>query len=130
MNKTIDYTKTSTKSFADLVQAVQDSAAKRNFRTLHIHDVQATLKEKDLEIGGYKIIEVCNAGLAYKVITAHHPVGMMLPCRILVAEVGDEKQVMLMLPSLMTELMPEADFGGVPEDVEETLKQVVDEAVA
>ena len=127
---TIDYTKTTEKPFADVLQAVQDAAMARNFRTLHVHDVQATIAEKGFEIDRYSIVEVCNAGFAYKAITAHKPVGMMLPCRILLYADKGKTVVSLMLPSLISDIMSGADFGTLPADVEVVLKQVVDEVTA
>ena len=126
----LDYTKTTTKPFAEVVKAVEDEAMKRSFRTLHIHNVQATLAEKGFEIPPYSIVEVCNAGFAYKAISAYSPIGMMLPCRIVVFEEEGVNKVMLMKPSLMTEIMPDAELGSLPQDVEEILKQVVDEVTA
>ena len=127
---TLDYTKTSSKSADQLTDAVQAAAAKRNFRTLHVHDVQATLAEKGFDIPAYRIIEVCNAGFAYKAISAHTPIGMMLPCRIVVFDKDGTRSAMLMRPGIMGEIMPEANLGTLPEEVEAILKDVVDEAVA
>ena len=127
---TLDYTRTSTKPADELAEAVQAAAAKRNFRTLHVHDVQATLAEKGFDIPPYRIIEVCNAAFAYKAISAHTPVGMMLPCRIVVFEKDGTSSAMLMRPSIMGDIMPEADLGTLPEEVEAILKEVVDEASA
>lgn len=126
----LDYTKTTRKPFDKVVKAVEEAAMKRSFRTLHIHNVQATLAEKGFEIPPYSIIEVCNAGFAHKAITAYSPIGMMLPCRIVVMEENGENKVMLMKPSLMSEIMPQADLGSLPMDVEEILIQVVDEVTA
>ena len=126
----LDYTRTSNKDFDALVDAVQAAAMKRNFRTLHVHDVQATLAEKGFALPPYRIVEVCNAGFAHKAITAHSAIGMMLPCRIVVFEQEGVNTVMLMLPSVMSDIMPEADLGTLPDDVEAILKEAVDEAVA
>lgn len=126
----LDYTKTTNKPFDELVKAVEEAAMKRSFRTLHIHDVQATLAEKGFEIPPYSIVEVCNAGFAYKAISAYSPIGMMLPCRIVVFEENGANTVMLMKPSLMSEILPQAELGSLPQDVEEILKQVVDEVTA
>ena len=126
----LDYTKTTGKPFDEVVKAVEEEAMKRSFRTLHIHNVQATLAEKGFEIPPYSIVEVCNAGFAYRAISAYSPIGMMLPCRIVVFEEEGVTKVMLMKPSLMSDIMPDADLGTLPQDVEEILKQVVDEVTA
>jgi uncharacterized protein (DUF302 family) len=126
----LDYTKTTIGPFDEVVKAVEEIAMKHGFRTLHIHNVQATLAEKGFEIPPYSIVEVCNAGFAHKAITAYSPIGMMLPCRIVVFEENGENKVMLMKPSLMSEIMPQAELGSLPQDVEDILIQVVDEVTA
>lgn len=127
---TPDYSKTTSKSFETVVREVEEAAMKRSFRTLHIHDVQATLAEKDFDIPPYSILEVCNSGFAYKAIQAYSPIGMMLPCRIVVYAEGDATRVTLFRPSLMSEILPDADLGSLPMDVEQTLIEVVDEVTA
>jgi uncharacterized protein (DUF302 family) len=126
----MDYTKTTEKPYEETVAAVEAAAARRSFRTLHIHRVDQTLAEKGFSIPPYSIIEVCNASYAYQVITKHPPVGMMLPCRIVVYEQEGHTVVMLMKPTLIAAMMPDQDFGSIPQDVEKTLMEVVDEAVA
>lgn len=126
----LDYTRTTTRPFAEVVKAVEEEAMKRSFRTLHIHDVQATLAEKGFDIPPYSIVEVCNAGFAHKAISAHAPIGMMLPCRIVVFEKDGAVTVMLMKPTIMSDIMPEAALGTLPREVEDILTQVVDEVTA
>jgi uncharacterized protein (DUF302 family) len=123
------YKKTSTKPFAELISNIEEEATKRNFRVLHIHDVQATLAEKGLELTPYSIVEVCNGGFAQKVLNAEKEIGMMLPCRIAVYDDNGTNTVLLMKPSLISVLMPGADIGSIPQDVEKILIEVVDEAI-
>ena len=130
MTQELDYTRRSAKPHDELVQAVEAAAARRNFRTLHVHRVDQTLAEKGFHIPPYSIVEVCNSAFAHRVITTHPPVGMMLPCRIVVYAQGDTNVVTLMLPSVIAAMMPDQDFGSVPHDVEKILKEVVDEVAA
>ena len=122
------YTIKTQKPFTELVDAIQAEAMKRNFRTLHTHNVQQTLSEKGLSIEPYSIIEVCNAFFAYEVIQKYKPIGMMLPCRIVVYAEVAENTIILMRPSLMSELLTDANFGCIPADVEKILKEVIEEA--
>ena len=77
-----DYTVTTEKSFEEAVKAVESETESAGFRILYIHDVTATLKEKDLEIEPFKIIEICNAKSAYTVLQADTKIGLCLPCKI------------------------------------------------
>src|SRR5512145_2270831 len=104
------YLKTSEKPFEALVTALEEAAVKRNFRVLHKHNIQATLAEKGFELSPYTVIEVCNSGFAHKILTKEKTVGMMLPCRIAVYEDAGVKNVLLMRPSLISEMMPGADL--------------------
>jgi uncharacterized protein (DUF302 family) len=118
----------SRKPFAELIQAIEAEAQKRNFRTLHVHDVQQTLGEKGFVIEPYSIMEVCNAFYAHEVIQKYKPIGMMLPCRIVVYAEGPENTIILMRPSLMAELVTDAQLGCIPADVEKILVEVIEEA--
>ncbi len=126
----IEYTKTTEKTFDEVLEAVQSAAARRNFRTLHVHDVTRTLAEKGFEIESYSIVEVCNAGFAYRLLKEWKRAGMMLPCRIAVYADGGKTAVTLMKPTLISDLLPGRDFGDVPARVEEVLAEVVDEAAS
>lgn len=130
MNMQLDYTRKTSKPFEEVVESVVAAATQRNFRTLHIHRVDETLAEKGFQIQPYSIIEVCNSSFAYQVLTIHKPVGMMLPCRIVVYKDGEENTVTLMLPGIIASMMPDQDFGSIPDEVEKILKGVVDEATA
>jgi len=124
------YLTKSGKPFDALIAALEESAAKRNFRVLHKHNIQATLAEKGFELSPYMVIEVCNSAFAHSILTKEKTVGMMLPCRIAVYEDGGTNSVVMMKPTLMSGMMPGVDLGSIPADVERILIEVVDEAVA
>jgi len=129
LDKNIAYTKATKKPFAEVVIAIQEIASRNGFRTLHVHDVDKTIAEKGFHIEPYSIIEVCNAAFAHQVLTKYKPVGMMLPCRIVVYAEGSSNMVMLMKPTLLSTMMPEADLGTVPYDVGNILITVIDQAL-
>ena len=129
MKQALEYSRMTDKAFQETVDAVVSAAGAAGFRTLHIHEVDKTLAEKGFRISKYSIVEVCNAGFAYGMITKYKPVGMMLPCRIVVYEDDGGTVVMLMKPVVIAAMMPDQDFGNVPEEVEKLLVGVVDEAV-
>ena len=125
----LSYIRQSAKSFEETVASVEQASVNNGFRVLHTHNVQQTLKEKGFDIPSYRIVEVCNAKFAFQVLTTDKSVGMMLPCRIVVYEENGKNIVMLMNPTLISELMPGIDLGTIPQEVETVLKKVVDEAV-
>lgn len=128
MNQQVEFTLTSQRPFEELIAAVQETALQKSFRTLHVHDVQATLKEKGFSIMPYSIIEVCNAAYANEAIQAYAGIGMFLPCRIAVYDSGRERTLTMMNPSMMTSVLPAANFGDLPQKVETLLQEVMKEA--
>lgn len=123
-------TRPSTLPVDELSQRIQEIALAHGFRTLHVHDVQATLAEKGFTLPAYRIIEVCNARFAHDILTRHPVVGMMLPCRIAVYEQDHQTIMTLMKPELISLMMPDFDLGDIPAQVEATLIRVMDEAAA
>ncbi|OGC83966.1 hypothetical protein A3D68_00135, partial [Candidatus Adlerbacteria bacterium RIFCSPHIGHO2_02_FULL_52_17] len=77
-----DYTITTTKTFVEAVQSVQDEIAKAGMRVLHVHDVQETLAEKGFAREPFKIIEFCSAKYANEFLNKDIKIGLCLPCKI------------------------------------------------
>jgi uncharacterized protein (DUF302 family) len=123
------YTFSTPLSFDDIVAAIQASALKRSFRALHVHEVDRILADKGFAIPRYSIIEVCNASFAHQVINRYKPVGMMLPCRIVVHDEGERRAIVFMKPTLIAGMMPDQDFGSVPADAESILLEALREAL-
>lgn len=125
----IAYMQTSDKPFGDLVAAIEAAAAENKFMVLQKHDLQESLTKKGFEMTPYTIIEVCNGKFAHTILSDTKEAGMFLPCRIAVYEADGTNHVVMMKPSLIGTMMPDADFGTIPEDVETILKNVIDTAV-
>ncbi|MBI2952855.1 MAG: DUF302 domain-containing protein [Chloroflexi bacterium] len=128
----LDYTVTTSRGFDEAVEAVQDQVARAWFRVLHIHDVQATFREKGFERDPYKIVEVCNVKYAKQALEKDLLLGLMMPCKINVYADNGQTKISLMLPSALTSFFPEsgkeAGLGPLAEEVENILRQVVDAA--
>ena len=77
-----EYTVITKKSFDEAVKSVEEETKKAGFRVLYIHDVAATLEEKNLQIESLKIIEVCNTKNAYAVLQKDLRMGLFLSCKI------------------------------------------------
>jgi len=70
--------------------AVKAGLKTQGFGLLTEIDMQATLREKiGAEIGRYLILGACNPGFANKAIALEARIGVLLPCNILVRELGD-----------------------------------------
>ena len=121
-----DYTVTTEKSFDEAVTSVEKETKNAGFRVLHIHDVTATLNEKNFEIENFKIIEVCNAKSAYAVLQADIKIGLCLPCKINVYRKDGKTYISGMRPVILPQFFPEADLGNLPVEVDEIIRGIID----
>jgi uncharacterized protein (DUF302 family) len=87
----MDYARTITVDlpYDHAVPKVNEAFKAQGFGTLTEIDVQATLKEKlgqDME--RYVILGACNPSLAHRALEVTRDIGLLLPCNVVVREVG------------------------------------------
>mgnify|MGYP005841088063 CR=1 FL=1 len=120
-----EQTVTTSKPFDEAVDAVTDEVAKAGFRVQHIHDVQATFREKGVEREPYKIIEVCNVKYAKQALEKDPLVGLMMPCKINVYQENGQTRITFLLPSAIPMFFPAANLETLADEVERVLRKVV-----
>lgn len=122
------YSVVSEKSFDDAVRTVEEATAQKGFRVLHVHDVAATLKEKGFESEPVKIVEICNARYASRVLAENREISAFLPCRISVYQDSGQTRVSGLLPSMMADYFSSPDIGQVAQEVDAVVRDIVDRA--
>ncbi len=127
--ESIAHTLQSEKAFEDVCAALEKISPENNFRVLAIHDVQETLKEKGFDREPLRIIEVCNAGFAHKALGKDIHVSLFMPCKFVVAETDGKVSVTLGRPSMINMVLPESDLGGLAQDVEDKLMDIMKQAI-
>ncbi|VVA43542.1 conserved hypothetical protein [Candidatus Roizmanbacteria bacterium] len=123
-----DYTVITKKSFDEAVRSVEEETKKAGFRVLYIHDVSATLKEKNFQIEPFKIIEICNAKSAYAVLKADIKIGLCLPCKINVYIKGKQTFISGMRPIVLSQFFPKADLGDLPKEIDQIIQNIINKA--
>lgn len=123
-----EFTVTTKKSFDEAVRSVEKEAEKAGFRVLYIHDVTATLAEKNFQIEPLKIIEICNAKSAYAVLQADIKIGLCLPCKINVYQKEGQIYISGMRPIILSQFFPKANLGNLPIEVDQIIQNIINKA--
>jgi uncharacterized protein (DUF302 family) len=123
-----EYTVTSNKTFPEAVDAVEKKTTELGFRVLHTHDFAATLAEKGFPREPLKLVEICNAKYASRVLEKDVKVSLMLPCPISVYVQGGKTYISTLLPTSIAHFFPNAGIEGIAAEVETAVLNIVDAA--
>jgi uncharacterized protein (DUF302 family) len=126
--KSLAYTVPTSKSIDEAVAAIEQNCSAHGFRVLHVHDIAAALAEKGFPRDPLKIVEVCNARYASKMLERDSTAALLLPCPIVVCQQNGETRISTMLPSVMAELLPGRSLEFTAEQVEFALVAIVNES--
>src|SRR3989344_1167453 len=120
-----DYTATTTKTFDEATQSVQEEITKAGMRVLYVHDVQEALSEKGFSREPFKIIEFCNAKFANDFLNADIKIGLCMPCKINVYIKDGETFISGMRPITLSQFFPDADLGVLPEEIDHIIQNII-----
>lgn len=123
-----DYTTTTSKTFDEAVDNVQDQIAKAGMRVLYIHDVQKSLAEKGFEREPFKIVEFCNAKFASEFLNADIKIGLCMPCKINVYTKDGQTFISGMRPIILPQFFPNADLGERPQEIDAIIQNIINAA--
>ena len=77
-------------AFDEAVIRTTDALSKEGFGIITEIDIKETLKKKiGVDFPSYRILGACNPALAYEALKLEDKVGTMLPCNVVVRDVGD-----------------------------------------
>ncbi len=110
------------------IAKVTEALKAEGFGILTEIDVKATLKKKiDVDFRPYMILGACNPTFAHKALLAEDKIGTMLPCNVIVQEIGDGKvEVSAVDPMASMSAVNNPDLGEIAGEVQAKLKKVVD----
>jgi uncharacterized protein (DUF302 family) len=100
--------------FDEALAATRSALADHGFGVLTEIDMQQTLKTKvDKDMDRYVILGACNPKLASAALDVEPNVGVLLPCNVVVREVGGKVQVDALDPGLMVSMTGEDELGPI-----------------
>lgn len=112
-------------------QAVEKTVAalkSHGFGVLTKIDVQATLKEKiGVAFHPYVILGACDPKMAFQALTAEDKIGTMLPCNVVVADLGNGKtEIAAIDPVASMQAVDNPRLKEIAQQVAGMLKRIVE----
>lgn len=112
--------------FDEALDIIKSELADAGFGTLTEIDLQATLHTKlGKEMDRYVIVGACNPKLASAAIDANPLIGVLLPCNVIVREVGDRVEIDAMDPGLMATMTGSDELAPVAAEARELVNQAL-----
>ncbi len=121
INKTINT------GFDQAVVLVTESLKKEGFGVLTEINIQEKLKEKlDVDFRKYKILGACNPASAYKALQHEDKVGTMLPCSVIIQELGNnEIEVAAVDPLASMMAIENPKLAEIAREIKEKLERAI-----
>jgi uncharacterized protein (DUF302 family) len=119
--------KTVAGGFPAVVERVITALTTEGFGVLTDIDVRATMKKKlDLDFRDYRILGACNPPLAHQALTADDKIGTMLPCNVIVQDLGGGQiEVAAINPAISMAQVGNPTLKTIAESVTGKLQRVI-----
>ncbi len=110
------------------IKKVTEALKVEGFGVLTEIDVKATLKKKiNVDFRPYMILGACNPTFAHKALLAEDKIGTMLPCNVIVQDIGDGKvEVSAVDPMASMSAVENPSLGEIAVEVQTKLKKVIE----
>ena len=120
------FSKTLDVPLSQAVEKTIDALKSRGFGVLTRIDVQSVLKEKiGADFHPYVILGACNPKMAHQALQAEDKIGTMLPCNVIVQEVGGKTEVAAVDPVASMQAIQNPGLEAIAAKVREELKAAV-----
>jgi len=113
-------------SFEEAIEKATEALKAEGFGVLTEIDVSATMKKKlDVDFRPYRILGACSPHHAYQALSAEDKIGAMLPCNVIVQQVGSGVEVAAVDPIASMSAVENKDLEPVALEVREKLQAVI-----
>lgn len=117
------------KSVDEACAALEKAIAAHHFGILHVHNVRQALASKGVALDReVRIFDVCNPQRAKQVLEANPLAATALPCAIAVFSEHEKTTLAFIRPTAMLGLFGSQDLQPVAEEVERTVREIIDTA--
>jgi uncharacterized protein (DUF302 family) len=113
--------------FPRAVARIRELLKNEGFGILCEIDVAKTLKDKiGAEFRPYVILGACNPNLAHRALEAEEQLGLLLPCNVVVQEIGGKTVISAVDASKMLEVVGNPALHEIAVDANSRLQRVLD----
>ena len=122
------FAKTIEATFDEAIERVTALLMENGFGVLTEIDVKATLKKKlDVDFQPYTILGACNPSFAHKALQAENKIGAMLPCNVVVQDIGEGRiEVAAVDPAASMQAVENPALEGIAGEVRGMLQAVIE----
>lgn len=113
--------------FEKAIINVTEALKKEGFGVISDIDIQGKLKEKlNVDFRKYRILGACNPPIALQALTNEDKIGTMLPCNVIVQEIGNNKiEVAAVDPIASMQAIENEKLGPIAMQVKASLERVI-----
>jgi uncharacterized protein (DUF302 family) len=123
--------------FSKTIEATLDEAStkvksafmEQGFGSITEIDMHTKLSEKlkDVELKPYRILGMCNPGIAYKALQIEENIGLFLPCKVIIKDMGDGKiEVVVIDPSYLMQIIGDEELNAIGTEVTQSFKKALE----
>ena len=122
------FSKTLPAGFDEAVRRTTEALQREGFGVITEIDVKQTLKVKiGVDFRNYRILGACNPKLAYEALQLEDKIGTMLPCNVVVQEVGsNQTEIAAIDPVASMQAVDNPRLKQAAERVQALLRKVVE----
>ena len=122
------FSKTLPIGFDEAVQRTVDALRREGFGIITEIDVKQTLKAKiGIDFRNYRVLGACNPKLAHEALQLEDKIGTMLPCNVVVQEVGSNRtEIAAIDPVASMQAVDNPRLKQAAERVQALLRKVVE----
>ena len=114
--------------FDSAIAKTQEALKNEGFGVLSEIKINEKLKEKlGVDFRKYTILGACNPPLAHEALKTENKIGTMLPCNVIVQEIGDnEVEVAAIDPFASMQVVDNEELSKIAKEVKEKLDTVIE----
>jgi len=112
-------------TFEEVTFKTKAELKKQGFGVITEIDMDAKLLEKldDVDLKPYKILGVCSPSYAWQTIQVEENIGLFLPCKVLVKDLGDGKvEVVMVDPAALMGMLDKEELVNIADKVSEKFR--------